>query len=153
MPARDAVDRQAKTDLVLFASLSGRPLIIEVDNTVASMGTICAAMYQELKDDGFTVISIALDKDAEQARPWLALAELEPPGLIDTKQLLIELYSMVNLPTILWLDGEGEIVRPNAVAYDDNTWQEVTGFSAEVYKTARRNRVKTGTMALNEEPT
>lgn len=108
-------------------------------------------MYQELKDDGFTVITIALDKDAEQARPWIELAKPEHPSLIDTKHLVADLYNMVNVPTILWLDEEGKIVRPNDVAYGDNTWQEVTGFDAEVHKTALRNWVKNGDVAFNEE--
>lgn len=106
-------------------------------------------MYEELKDNGFTVISIALDKNADDARPWIEAARPQHPSLIDTKHLVADLYNMVNVPTILWIDESGVIVRPNDVAYGDNTWQQVTGFDAEVHKKALRAWVKTGEVAYS----
>ena len=108
-------------------------------------------MYEELKDEGFTVITVALDKSAEEARPWIEAANPQHPSLIDTKHLVADLYNMVNVPTILWIDEAGEIVRPNDVAYGDNTWQEVTGFDADVHKKALREWIKTGEVAFTHD--
>lgn len=108
-------------------------------------------MYEELKDDGFTVITIALDKSVDDARPWIELANPDHPSLIDTKHLVADLYNMVNVPTILWIDETGEIVRPNDVAYGDNTWQKVTGYDSEIHKTALRDWVKTGKLAFDAD--
>lgn len=108
-------------------------------------------MYEELKDEGFTVITVAFDKNAEEARPWIEAANPQHPSLIDTKHLVADLYNMVNVPTILWINDEGEIVRPNDVAYGDNTWQEVTGLDADVHKKALRAWVKTGEIAFSGE--
>ena len=108
-------------------------------------------MYEELKDDGFTVITVAFDKNTDDARPWIEVANPQHPSLIDTKHLVADLYNMVNVPTILWIDEEGKIARPNDVAYGDNTWQEVTGFDAEVHKNALRKWVKEGEIAFDEE--
>ncbi len=87
---------------------------------------------------------MALDKDADAARPWIEVAKPTHPSLIDTKHVVADLYNMVNVPTILWIDEEGKIVRPNDVAYGDNTWQEVTGLDADVHKGALRKWVKGG---------
>lgn len=108
-------------------------------------------MYEELKDDGFVVITVALDKDIEAAKPWIEAAQPEHPSLIDTRHLVADLYNMVNVPTILWIDETGQIIRPNDVAYGDNTWQEVTGLDAEVHKEALRNWVKNGTVKFDEK--
>ena len=107
-------------------------------------------LYEELKEDGFIPITVALDKDTEAARPWIEIAKPSHPSLIDTKHHVADLYNMVNVPTILWIDENGKIVRPNDVAYGDNTWQEVTGFDAEVHKEALRQWVKTGKAPFSE---
>lgn len=108
-------------------------------------------MYDELKDEGFVVITIALDKNAEDARPWIELAAPTHPSLIDTKHLVADLYNMVNVPTILWIDEAGKIVRPNDVAYADNTWQQVTGLDAEIHKEKLRNWVRNGDVAFDAQ--
>lgn len=107
-------------------------------------------MYEELKDEGFMVITVALDKSPEEAKPWIDLAAPEHPSLIDTKHLLADLYNMVNVPTILWIDEDGMIVRPNDVAFGDNTWQEYTGLDAETHKATLRTWVKTGEITFNQ---
>lgn len=100
------------------------------------------ATYEALKDDGFTVITVALDKDAEAARPWIEVAKPTHPSLIDTKYVVADLYNMVNIPTILWIDENGVIVRPNDVAYGDNKYQSVTGLDSAAHATALRAWVK-----------
>ena len=98
--------------------------------------------YEELKDYGFTIITVSLDKDAEAARPWIEVAAPAHPSLIDTRHLLSDLYNMVNIPTILWIDEQGQIVRPNDVAYSNNKYQQVTGLDAEKHLNALRAWVK-----------
>ena len=57
---------------------------------------------------------------------------------------------MVNVPTIVWIDEDGLIVRPNDVAFGDNTWQETTGLDADVHKNALRQWVKEDVLAFDE---
>jgi len=90
------------------------------------------------------VITVALDKNPEDARPWIEAAAPAHPSLIDTKHLVADLYNMVNVPTILWIDEMGKIVRPNDVAYGNNQWQEIHGFDADVHKAALRAWVRDG---------
>ena len=88
------------------------------------------------------VITVALDKDFDAARPWIEAAAPTHPSLIDTKHVVSDLYNMVNIPTILWIDESGRIVRPNDVAYGNNKYQQVTGLDADVHKRALRDWVK-----------
>ena len=62
------------------------------------------------------VMSVAVDR-AEDARSWIERASPRHPSLIDENHLLGELYNMVNVPTVVWIDERGQIARPNDVAF------------------------------------
>lgn len=103
------------------------------------------AIYQELKEKNFTLISVALDsKGAEAAGPWIRAANPEHPSLIDVKHQVAALYNMVNVPTAVWIDEEGQIVRPNEVAFVDNRWIEYTKSDMGPYVAGLRDWVERG---------
>src|SRR5258708_18594529 len=85
----------------------------------------------ELAPLGFTVISVALDKDPEDARPWIEAASPTHPSLIDTEYLVADLYNMVNVPTVLWIDEQGRVVRPNDITYAPDTFSRITGIKSQ----------------------
>jgi len=41
-----------------------------------------------------------------------------------------DLYNMVNVPTVVWVDEGGHIVRPNDVAFGTDTFRHITGIEA-----------------------
>ena len=95
-------------------------------------------MYEQLKDDGFTVVAVAQDAGgAATTGAWIRPASMEEqypqpvldlmgwdqehwrgagppqyPCLIDERHQVSLLYGMVNVPTAVWIDEEGRIVRP-----------------------------------------
>lgn len=73
-------------------------------------------LYDELKDQGFIVIAVALDADAEAARPWIEAANPTYPVPIDRTHHLADLYNLVNVPQAVWIDEAGMIVRPPETA-------------------------------------
>ena len=99
-------------------------------------------VYEELKDRGFIVITVALDKSADDARPWIEAAAPTHPSLVDTGHVLAELYNIVNVPTILWIDERGRIVRPNDVAFGADTFRQLTGLDASIHLNALRAWVR-----------
>ena len=99
-------------------------------------------VYEELKDRGFVVITVALDKSADDARPWIEAARPTHPSLIDTRHVLAELYNVVNVPTILWIDERGRIVRPNDVAFGADTFRQLTGLDSAIHLNALRAWVR-----------
>ena len=84
-------------------------------------------MFEELGGLGFVVVTVALDRSAEAARPWIEAAKPTHPSLIDVRHVLADLYNIVNVPTVLWIDERGRIVRPNDVAFGTDTFRHITG--------------------------
>jgi predicted transcriptional regulator len=75
------------------------------------------AMYEELGPKGFVPIAVAFDSAGKIAvEPWIAAAKSTYPSLIDTRHIVAELYDMVNVPTAVWIDERGRIVRPSEPA-------------------------------------
>ena len=75
------------------------------------------ALHTELEDQGLTVVTVALDVDPGQARPWIeaaAPADAGPthPSLIDTNHVTNELFGFNNVPMAVWIDESGTLVRP-----------------------------------------
>src|SRR5262249_39905269 len=81
---------------------------------------------EELRERNFVVIAIALDKSTEDARPWIEKAAPTYPVLIDTQHVVADLYNIVNVPTALWIDERGRIVRPNDVVFGTDTFKHIT---------------------------
>ncbi len=99
-------------------------------------------LYEELRDSNFVVITVAMDKTAADARPWIEAANPTHPSLIDTQHLVADLYNMVNVPTIVWIDEEGRIARPNDVAFGQDTFKAITGIDSAKHTDALRAWVR-----------
>ena len=64
------------------------------------------------------MVSVALDTGgAEAAGPWIDRAKTSHPALIDESHLLDELLGVVNVPSGVWIDEDGMIVRPPEPAF------------------------------------
>ena len=79
-------------------------------------------MWQELRTElhphGLEIVTVALDTGgSEAAGPWIDLAKPDHPALIDEAHLIDELLGVVNVPTGIWIDEEGTIVRPPEPAF------------------------------------
>ncbi len=57
---------------------------------------------------------------------------------------------MVNVPTVVWIDERGHIVRPNDVAFGDDTFRDLTGIDSGRHHSALRAWVKEGKAPLAE---
>lgn len=64
--------------------------------------------------------------------------------LIDQEHLVSKLYNMVNVPTGVWIDEQGRIVRPNEVAFVDDRFKVFTGLDAAPYLNALKDWVEKG---------
>jgi len=51
---------------------------------------------------------------------------------------------MVNVPTVVWIDEEGRIIRPNETAFVDDRFASMSGLHAEPYLAALRDWVEHG---------
>ncbi len=81
-------------------------------------------VYEELKDRGFVVVSVALDSGgARTTAPWIDAAKPTYPCLIDERHLVAELYGMVNVPNAVWIDEGGRVVRPSETAGSSDSFR------------------------------
>jgi len=88
------------------------------------------------------VVTVALDRSADDARPWIEAARPTHPSLIDVRHVVADLYNMVNVPTVVWIDEAGRIVRPNDVAFGSDTFRHITGIEAARHQGLLREWVR-----------
>jgi hypothetical protein len=79
-------------------------------------------VWQELRSElhphGLEIVTIALDAGgAEAAGPFIDRANPEHPALIDETHLLGRVLGIVNVPSGVWINEEGTIVRPPETAF------------------------------------
>jgi hypothetical protein len=75
-------------------------------------------LREELRPQGIEVVTVALDTGgAEAAGPWIDAAKPQHPSLIDETHRLDELLGITNVPTGVWIDEEGVLVRPPETAH------------------------------------
>jgi hypothetical protein len=75
-------------------------------------------LRDELHPQGLEAVSVALDTGGvEAAGPWIDRAKTSHPALIDQGHLLDELLGVVNVPTGVWVDERGVMVRPPEPAF------------------------------------
>ena len=56
---------------------------------------------------------------------------------------------MVNVPTAVWIDERGRIVRPNEVAFVDDRFKAFTNMESQPYIDAIRDWAKNGAKSVN----
>lgn len=79
-------------------------------------------MWRELRDElsgaGFELVTVALEaRGWEEAGRWVDAAEATHPSLLDESHLIGRLYGVSNVPTGIWIDEAGVIVRPPEAAF------------------------------------
>ncbi|MUL42683.1 redoxin domain-containing protein [Streptomonospora sp. PA3] len=104
--------------------------------------------HRELSPHGLTVISVALDRAVEDARPWIDEAVPAHPALVDTEGEVAALYDVVNVPTAVWIDERGRVARPQDSQVATDLFQSMNGLSAEASLRALRRWVREGDTGL-----
>lgn len=98
-----------------------------------------------MKGKNFEIVSIAQDTGGvKDAGTWITREKLDYTVLIDDKHTVTQLYNMVNVPTAVWINEKGRIVRPNEVAYVDNRFRAFHNVEAESYLDAIRDWAQNG---------
>ena len=113
------------------------------------------AIYEQLKDKNFEIVSVAQDTNGvKDAGQWIEAAHPTYTMLIDEKHVVSKLYNMVNVPTGVWINESGRIVRPNEVAFVDDRFKNFSGLDSAPYLNALRDWAEKGdksVYAMSEE--
>ncbi len=103
------------------------------------------SIYAELKDKNFEIISAAQDSGGEAAAGMIFdAAGVTYTSIIDVRHTISSLYNLVNVPSAVWIDEEGTIVR-----IDEGTFAKEYKFGsmevgAEGFSAALRDWVEKG---------
>jgi hypothetical protein len=71
------------------------------------------ALREELHPKGFELVTVGMDTlGADGCRPYIEAAAPTHPSLIDEDHLLARAFGVINIPSSVWIDESGTIVRP-----------------------------------------
>lgn len=117
---------------------------------VVAWSTWCGCRYElpawkqladELRADGLDVVTVALDEDPEAVRRW---TQDGLPTAVDTEHRLSDVFGVVQVPSTVWLDEQGRVVKPPTIAPGDDQWQEWTKVESGQHHEALRRWARTG---------
>jgi len=102
-------------------------------------------VYQDLKDSGLEIVAVAQDTGGEAAAGrFYDAAKATFTALVDVQHTVSSLYNMVNVPTAVWIDEEGRILRHDEDAYSKSYTMGSMKFGNDVYRPAIYDWVKNG---------
>lgn len=96
------------------------------------------------------MLAVALDRSADDVRPFADAAAATFPILVDAAHLVADLYRVINVPTGVWVDERGRIVRPADVAFANNAFKDLHGIDAEPHLAALRAWATQGTLPFDD---
>ena len=95
--------------------------------------------------------TVALDRCTDDPREFIERAKPTHPSVVDTGHLVAELFHIVNVPTMIWIDERGRVCRPHDAQFGTDTFRALTGKSSGVYLDMIRAWVKDGRGALSDD--
>lgn len=106
-------------------------------------------MYEELEGRNFEIVAAAQDTGGEAAAgPWYDAAKATFTTLVDATHAVSSAFHFVNVPTGVWIDERGRIVRPAEPAWNSDRTFNVAGKAitteGELYVAALRDWVANG---------
>ena len=124
---------------------------------VVAWSTWCGCRYElpswkqladELGED-VQVVTVAVDEDVDAVRPWV---QDGLPTAVDPEHRLSDVFGLVNVPSTVWLDEQGRVVKPPTIAPGDDQFLEFTKVSADQHHDALRAWARGGEAPAVEDP-
>ncbi|TNF34857.1 MAG: redoxin domain-containing protein [Gammaproteobacteria bacterium] len=109
------------------------------------------SLYEQYRDQGFMVITVAEDARDADALPFIEKAKPTHPSLIDNDHIVSQRYGFINVPTVTWIDEDGTIVRPPRVEHGSNMFQFAHGLDCEPHLEALQHWIETGETDFSQQ--
>lgn len=114
-------------------------------------------IYEEINDPDFILICVAEDTGGEAAAgPIFDAAAPTYVQVIDENHLISSLFNFVNVPSAVWIDEEGRIVRIDEGTYSKvheiGEGEQKIVFGNDVYAPALKDWVANGATSRHVQP-
>jgi hypothetical protein len=96
---------------------------------------------------------VALDRSAEDARPYVERVAPDHPSLVDSEHRVAHLFGVINISTVIWIDEEGRIVRAPSIEYATDMFKDFHGQDPAPHLEAVRRWVLDGELPAPPEAT
>ncbi len=120
---------------------------------VVSFASWCGCRYdlpawqqlqEKYSDKNFSVVAVAVDESAEVVAPWVDEAKATYPVLVDADHEFVDAYGIRNVPTVVWIDEDDRIVRPNSPEFGDDQFVDFHGQPSAPHLEALRHWIVDG---------
>lgn len=101
-------------------------------------------LQDELGPAGLSVFSVALDNSIDDARPWIEAADPSFPVVVDSAHVTAERFGITNVPSTVWIDEDGRVVKPPTISPGDDQFKDFTKIDASTHHEALRRWVNDG---------
>ena len=125
---------------------------------VVAWSTWCGCRYElpawkeladELAAEGLQIITVAVDEDPEAVRPWV---QTDLTTVVDPEHRMSDVFGIVNVPSTVWLDEQGRVVKPPTIAPGDNQFVEFSEVDADRHHDALRTWARGGAVPAVADP-
>ncbi|MCU1622013.1 MAG: Redoxin domain protein [Frankiales bacterium] len=125
---------------------------------VVAWSTWCGCRYElpawkqladELRADGLQIITVAVDEDVDAVKPWV---QEDLTTAVDPEHRLSDVFGIVNVPSTVWLDEQGRVVKPPTIAPGDDQFIEFTKVDADQHHDALRSWARGGPAPVVDDP-
>lgn len=99
------------------------------------------ALQNELGPAGLSIFSVALDNSVDDARPWIEAGAPSYPVVVDTAHVTAERFGITNVPSTVWIDEVGRVVKPPTISPGDDQFREFTKIDSTAHHDALRRWV------------
>lgn len=136
-----------------FAALAGRKRVLVTWASWCGCRHELAA-WRDLQDElgplGLSIYSVALDNSVADAQPWIEAAAPSYPAVVDTAHVTAERYGITNVPSTVWVDEDGRVVKPPTISPGDDQFRDFTQIEAAVHHDALRRWVTHGDLPTTD---
>jgi hypothetical protein len=101
------------------------------------------ALADELRPQGLDLVTVALDEDVDAVRKWTSRVP-DLPVAVDAEHAVSDVFGIVNVPSVVWLDEDNRVVKPPTIAPGDDRFVEFSEIDAAEHHDALREWVRTG---------
>jgi peroxiredoxin len=101
-------------------------------------------LQDELGPAGLSIFSVALDNSVDDAKPWVDAAAPTYPVVVDAAHVVAERYGITNVPSTVWIDEAGQVVKPPTISPGDDQFRDFTKVDSQRHHDALRRWVRDG---------